>query len=489
MQLTIVFACVLAILTSYILSLNEKICGLVKGIFLPQQSLLFVIGIMSAQSNFELRRSIRDTWLNELKPENMEYVFIVGEKFCSIPPEDRISPYECREQKFNLLNGVTEKSEFTAGRFRQSDCVNCDKFLGFSFVVNHPIVIRRLSALKELVERYNGLKVSLLDSATKQSIVSTRFDRSNMTDSPITSQVIDEFVLPKGYEGQIIVENEEFVPEFDCKLEMYDQSGVVRFLQLLPTFDLKPIAFYNSSCTPVTMVYSIYELEELQSHIISKPKRLSTWRKKVMDQKYMLAEEVNERKDILLVKTIDTYRNIPDKLLYFMKWASKRKKFHYILKTDDDTFVDLKKVEKSLVYTHMTTSFLFEHAHFNWWWSSFRVWWPVDSFGKWREDEYRSSTYPPFPCGAGYVLSKDLVHYIADNSPRLHRFQGEDVSVGIWLAGLLPKTSETGLGCIWSCSLNETQVCSNLCNRPQLTVNEMYATWVSFKKCGNMCGC
>ncbi|KAG8239444.1 hypothetical protein J437_LFUL019180 [Ladona fulva] len=233
----------------------------------------------------------------------------------------------------------------------------------------------------------------------------------------------------------------------------------------------------------------ILELEDLQSHLVSKPKRLSEWRKKIIDQKYMLAEEANERKDILLVKTVDVYRNLPDKLLYFMRWASRRKKFSYILKTDDDTFIDLKKVDKSMHFAHMATSYLVDNAYYNWWWSSFRVGWPVESFGKWREDDYRSATYPPFPCGAGYVLSKDLVQFIVENSMRLHRYQGEDVSLGIWLAGLMPKTSASGPRCIWSCTANETAICSNLCNRPQLTVNEMYATWVSYKKCGNMCGC
>lgn len=73
----------------------------------------------------------------------------------------------------------------------------------------------------------------------------------------------------------------------------------------------------------------------------------------------------------------------------------------YILKTDDDTFIDLKRVEAELDKTS------------GWdWWSCFRVGWPVHRYGKWREPEYQHELYPPFPSGAGYVLSQRAVAWL-----------------------------------------------------------------------------
>ena len=70
--------------------------------------------------------------------------------------------------------------------------------------------------------------------------------------------------------------------------------------------------------------------------------------------------------------------------------------------------------------------------------NSFRTNWPLDRWGKWKERDYPSSTYPAFACGSGSVLSTDLTGWLADNADRLKHFQGEDVSLGIWLAALNP---------------------------------------------------
>lgn len=62
----------------------------------------------------------------------------------------------------------------------------------------------------------------------------------------------------------------------------------------------------------------------------------------------------------------------------------------------------------------------------------------MDFYGKWAENEYHSVSYPPFACGSGYVISRPVAKWIASNAQFLHPFQGEDVSLGIWLASLGP---------------------------------------------------
>ena len=55
--------------------------------------------------------------------------------------------------------------------------------------------------------------------------------------------------------------------------------------------------------------------------------------------------------------------------------------------------------------------------------SSFREYFGLDMYGKWAELEYKSISYPPFACGAGYILSAELVKWIARNRDYLKTFQ------------------------------------------------------------------
>lgn len=57
-------------------------------------------------------------------------------------------------------------------------------------------------------------------------------------------------------------------------------------------------------------------------------------------------------------------------------------------------------------------------------------------YGKWAEPSYESITYPPFACGSGYVITRPVVDWIVRNSNDLKVYQGEDTSMGIWLAAI-----------------------------------------------------
>lgn len=56
-------------------------------------------------------------------------------------------------------------------------------------------------------------------------------------------------------------------------------------------------------------------------------------------------------------------------------------------------------------------------------WPSFRQSWAVDRIGKWQELEYPSPAYPAFACGSGYVVSRDLVQWLASNADKLKAYQ------------------------------------------------------------------
>lgn len=49
----------------------------------------------------------------------------------------------------------------------------------------------------------------------------------------------------------------------------------------------------------------------------------------------------------------------------------------------------------------------------------------MDRIGKWQELEYASPAYPAFACGSGYVVSRDLVQWLASNADQLKAYQVE----------------------------------------------------------------
>jgi hypothetical protein len=131
------------------------------------------------------------------------------------------------------------------------------------------------------------------------------------------------------------------------------------------------------------------------------------------------------------------------------------------LKTDDDVFVDVKKVEKEL-----------KKWKEDWeWWSCFRVNWTVPRSGKWKDVSYPKDHYPRFPTGSGYVVTNRMLNKI--NGTVVSR--GEDVNMGILLSGAKEHLGHT---CHWSC---DNRCNENACNLPQLTHKQMFSTWEKYK--------
>ena len=58
-----------------------------------------------------------------------------------------------------------------------------------------------------------------------------------------------------------------------------------------------------------------------------------------------LISESSTHNDIkLLDDVVDTYRNLPDKLLKFLRYVDGRYEFRYFIKADDDSFLNIPKI-------------------------------------------------------------------------------------------------------------------------------------------------
>lgn len=200
------------------------------------------------------------------------------------------------------------------------------------------------------------------------------------------------------------------------------------------------------------------------------------WHEVMLREEKELKQEIRLYDDILMVDVVDVYRNLPLKLLKFYYWVALNTNFNFTLKTDDDCFVHLEPVVKELKDRKLRGK---ERI----WWSRFRTGWPVERVGKWRELDYTAPVYPSFACGAGNMLSADLVRWLALNAVNLKPYQGEDVSVGIWLSALGPNLVNDYR---WSCGREcDTGIFTSPENEPE----ELREMWADLHTCGDPCGC
>lgn len=154
-----------------------------------------------------------------------------------------------------------------------------------------------------------------------------------------------------------------------------------------------------------------------------------------------LTREHAKHNDLLLLNDLtDSYGNLTLKLLKTIESVSNIESFEYLLKTDDDTYVkidylleDLYHYDKTIKRTQSTVNNVKPELY----WGYFNGRATVKNRGKWEELNFNlCERYLPYALGGGYVLSKNLVHFIAQNHRTLSRYVSEDISMGVWLSSL-----------------------------------------------------
>lgn len=142
-----------------------------------------------------------------------------------------------------------------------------------------------------------------------------------------------------------------------------------------------------------------------------------------------LQEESRQHRDILIGSYLDSYRNLTVKIMHGMDWVTETCKSDYVLKTDDDVFVNTK------LLLHLVSNFTAkENVYIGlvlYTESRLKVIRHPDS--KWyvSYEQYPDSHYPPYAVGMGYLLSIDVVHKINIASKHIPPFSNEDAYVGV----------------------------------------------------------
>ncbi|KAI0232148.1 Beta-1,3-galactosyltransferase 4, partial [Lamellibrachia satsuma] len=135
--------------------------------------------------------------------------------------------------------------------------------------------------------------------------------------------------------------------------------------------------------------------------------------------------EMAAHRDIAKGTFVDSYRNLTSKVLAGFHWCSSNCTSRFVLKTDDDCFVNVAVLLRLLAVQPDDDLYVGKIAE------DTRVIRNVDSPWAVSEHEYPPLYYPAYASGTGYVLSYSAMRKILTESRRLRAFPNEDAYVGV----------------------------------------------------------
>ena len=140
-----------------------------------------------------------------------------------------------------------------------------------------------------------------------------------------------------------------------------------------------------------------------------------------------LVKEAQEEKDLLVLEhSEDSLQGLTSRTLNMLTYAVENFEFSYVLKCDDDTFVDIMRIASELQMREsrdrLYWGYMLGHTK------------PM-LYGPYRNSNWTyCSHYFPYACGGGYVLSHDIAELVVRNRAHLAQHVAEDASLGLWLA-------------------------------------------------------
>ena len=154
-----------------------------------------------------------------------------------------------------------------------------------------------------------------------------------------------------------------------------------------------------------------------------------------------VAEESLKYDDILLGSYIDSYRNLTIKIMHGLDWVKSSCPTQYVLKTDDDVYVNTLLLHQ-LVNNHTQSTGVYIGLVMQ---TDSRLSVIRNQDSRWYVslEEYPSPHYPPYASGMGYLLSADVVNQIVEVSHYLAPFANEDAYIGVLInnIGVVPVRS------------------------------------------------
>ena len=140
-----------------------------------------------------------------------------------------------------------------------------------------------------------------------------------------------------------------------------------------------------------------------------------------------ILEEQDHHNDLLILWNVrNNYSELSLRSLHSMTHIANHYQYSYMLKTDDDVFLNTPIILKELKAIYPLKRL---------YWGHFSCHNPPMEDGRWKEKNWHwCDVYYPYAYGGMYILSHDVVQLIADNANSLQCYSCEDVSLGAWLA-------------------------------------------------------
>lgn len=183
-------------------------------------------------------------------------------------------------------------------------------------------------------------------------------------------------------------------------------------------------------------------------------------------------EENTNYSDIIQENFLDTYNNLTIKSTMLLKWVNDScQHVHYVMKTDDDMFVNLPNLVKFLknnTQNQLLVGCVISGAV------------PIkDWHSKWYvpDNIYSEYTYPNYLSGTGYVMSNDIITTLYKTALNTPFFYLEDIFItGICArkAGIKPKNNN---GFKFYKRKNDPCTFRNIITSHKMLPSELYEIW------------
>eukprot|EP00249_Psilotum_nudum_P011010 c22912_g1_i1 orf=266-2434(-) len=135
--------------------------------------------------------------------------------------------------------------------------------------------------------------------------------------------------------------------------------------------------------------------------------------------------------DMVVLPYMDHYDLIVLKTIAICEYGVRNVSARYVLKCDDDTFVNIEAVMREV----RKAGYL-ENLYVG----SINMYHKPLRTGKWAVtfEEWSEQVYPPYANGAGYIISHNIAKFIVSKyrKKNLELFKMEDVSMGLWVMQL-----------------------------------------------------
>lgn len=156
----------------------------------------------------------------------------------------------------------------------------------------------------------------------------------------------------------------------------------------------------------------------------------------------LVDNEINLFSDILKGSYIDSYRNLTHKVMHGLHWASTVCPTNYVLKTDDDVFVNAKLL-LDILLTNTPEKNVYIGLVVN---TPKKLEVIRNPLNRWvvSFEEFPHSHYPPYSSGMGYLLSADVISRMVNLSEFVTPFPNEDAYIGVLADKLNIEPSRTG---------------------------------------------